>query len=190
MPFADELAAGVAVVHYDARWPEAFETLAVIVRSALGSLALKLDHIGSTSVPGLASKDCIDLQVRVESLDAGEIVGRFEAIGFRVRPEEWNRVETVGDIQWPKLVFAPPIGERLSNVHVRTAVSDTARSNLLFRDYLRANDVARDAWGGFKRKLARVTNDIQEYGQFKAGPTALLMMAAENWATDTRWVMP
>jgi GrpB-like predicted nucleotidyltransferase (UPF0157 family) len=120
----------------------------------------KVDHIGSTSVPGLAAKDCIDLQVRVDTLDEDKITGRFEKIGFRVRPEPWNRIEIAADRKWPKLVFAPPAGERASNVHVREALSETARRNLLFRDFLRANDTARDAWGDFKQHLALITTDI------------------------------
>jgi len=107
-----------------------------------------------------------------------------------VRPEAWNRTEIVAGRQWAKMVFAPPAGERASNIHVREALSETVRRNLLFRDFLRANDAARDAWGDFKQHLARIAPDIYQYGQAKAGPTEILMIAAESWAADTRWIVP
>jgi GrpB-like predicted nucleotidyltransferase (UPF0157 family) len=188
VPFPDELARGLAVVPYDIRWPGEFAVLARRVGSALGPVAVKVDHIGSTSVPGLAAKDCIDLQVRAGTLDNDLIISRFSAIGFRVRPDPWNQAEIAGGRTWPKLVFAPPPGERASNVHVREASGATARRNLLFRDFLRANDTARDAWGEFKQRLALIATDINEYGQVKAGPTAILMIAAESWAARTGWL--
>ena len=190
MPFPDELGRGIAVVPYDARWPDAFVALTNRVQGALEPLIVKVDHIGSTSVPGLAAKDCIDLQVRVDTLDEDTIISRFEKIGFRVRPEAWNRVEIAFGVKWQKLVFAPPPGERASNVHFREAASETARRNLLFRDFLRANDTARDAWGAFKHQLALIATDIYQYGQIKVGPTEILMIAAESWAADTGWVVP
>lgn len=190
MPFSDELERDLAVVPYDATWPDTFIALADRVEGALASLALRVDHVGSTSVPGLAAKDCIDIQVRVNVLDEAEIVGRFRKIGFRVRPEAWNHVEVAGGREWAKLVFAPPAGERAGNVHVREAFSATARRALLFRDFLRANDAARDAWGEFKQCLAAIAADIYEYGRAKAGPTEILMIAAESWAADTGWTIP
>jgi dephospho-CoA kinase len=175
----------VAVDPYDPEWPDAFTALAGGIKTALGSVAVAVDHIGSTSVPGLAAKDCIDIQVQVATLDRDAIVGHFERIGFRERPEPWNRIESTPTGQWPKLVFTPPIGERASNVHVRERGSGTARRNLLFRDFLRANGVARAAWGDFKQRLALIGPDIYQYGQAKAGPTEILMIAAESWASET-----
>jgi len=187
MPFPDELARGLAVVTYDPRWPADFVTLAGRVKAALGPMAVRVDHVGSTSVPGLAAKDCIDIQVEVRAL-AGELIsGRFAKIGFRLRPEPWNRVEATPAGPCPKLVFAPPAGERAGNVHVLAAASEALRCKLLFRDFLRANDTARDAWGDFKQRLALMTTDLYQYGQAKAGPTQILMIAAEGWASSTRW---
>lgn len=112
---------------------------------------------------------------------------RFARIGFRLRPEQWNRAGAAPVGPCPKLVFAPPPGERASNVHVLEAASEAARSKLLFRDFLRAHDAARDAWGDFKQRLATMAADIYQYGQAKAGPTEILMIAAEDWARQTRW---
>jgi GrpB-like predicted nucleotidyltransferase (UPF0157 family) len=62
------------------------------------------------------------------------------------------------------------------------AGSEAARRKLLFRDFLRANDMARDAWSDFKERLAAMASDIYQYGQAKAGPTEILLIAAESWA--------
>jgi GrpB-like predicted nucleotidyltransferase (UPF0157 family) len=86
----------------------------------------------------------------------------------------------------PKLVFAPPEGERASNIHVLEAASEAARRKLLFRDFLRAHDTARDAWSDFKQRLAAMATDIYQYGQAKDGPTLILLIAAESWARQTQ----
>jgi GrpB-like predicted nucleotidyltransferase (UPF0157 family) len=59
----------IEIVPYRASWPNEFKTLAAELRHALGDLALRIDHIGSTSIPGLAAKDRIDVQVTVTSLE-------------------------------------------------------------------------------------------------------------------------
>jgi GrpB-like predicted nucleotidyltransferase (UPF0157 family) len=190
VPFPDELARGLAVVAYDRRWPGDFAALARRIHGALGPETVQVSHVGSTSVPGLAAKDCIDVPVEVHALEEEPIVGRFAGIGFRLRPEPWNRSEPVPGGACPKLVFAPPEGERASNVHVLGAGSEAARRKLLFRDFLRANNTARDAWGDFKQRLATMASDIYQYGQAKAGPTEILLIAAESWARQTRWAPP
>ncbi|MGH3603147.1 MAG: GrpB family protein [Pseudonocardiaceae bacterium] len=190
MPFADELANRVTVVAYDLSWPADFRALARRLAAGVGSTARGIDHIGSTSVPGLAAKDCIDVQVRVDSLDEAPIASLFTNLGFRRRPEPWNQVENTGGRQWPKLVFAPPIGERAANVHVRESGSATARRNLLFRDFLRADEPARVAWGSFKQRLAQTAADLYDYGQIKQPATDVLMIAAENWARRAAWIDP
>jgi GrpB-like predicted nucleotidyltransferase (UPF0157 family) len=187
VPFPDELARGLVVVTYDPGWPAEFVALASRVKAALGPMAVRVEHVGSTSVPGLAAKDCIDVQVEAHALDEDLIPGRFAKIGFRLRPEPWNRVEDTPGGPFPKLVFAPPAGERASNIHVLAAASEAVRGKLLFRDFLRAHDTARDAWGGFKQRLALMTTDLYQYGQAKAGPTQILMIAAEGWASRTGW---
>lgn len=185
VPFPDELASGLAVVEYDPSWRRQFRTLAA--RKSARSPARCVNHIGSTSVPGLAAKDCIDVQVQVDVLAEDDLVRAFSAVGFRLRPEPWNRIEPVGGARWPKLVFAPPIGERPSNVHVREAGSASVRRNLLFRDFLRADEAARAAWGDFKRRLAQTATEIYDYGQIKSPANEVLMIAAEDWARRTVW---
>ncbi len=187
MPFPDELARGLALVAYDHRWPGDFAALTRRIQNALGQAVVRVSHVGSTSVPGLAAKDCIDVQIEVQALIEDLITGCFTRIGFRLRPEPWNRTEPTPVGPCPKLVFAPPEGERASNIHVVEAASEAARHKLLFRDFLRAHDAARDAWSDFKQRLAAMAADIYQYGQAKAGPTEILLIAAESWASQTQW---
>ncbi len=70
------------------------------------------------------------------------------------------------------------------------AASEAARRKLLFRDFLRAHGMARDAWSDFKQHLAAMAADIYQYGQAKAGPTEILMIAAESWAAQIQWEPP
>jgi GrpB-like predicted nucleotidyltransferase (UPF0157 family) len=188
MPFPDEVGAGVAVVEYDAGWPAEFVHLAGRLRRALGELALAVDHVGSTSVPGLPA-NCSDAQVRVAELSP-VLIELMESAGFRCRPEPWNRTEISNGYHCEKLVFGPPIGERATNVHLRRADGPNARFALLFRDYLRANPAARDTWGAFKQRLAQSVPDLADYGQIKAPATTLLMLTAEQWSTRTSWTVP
>ncbi|MGW7681087.1 GrpB family protein [Kribbella sp. NPDC054772] len=186
MPFPDELGPAVAVVDYNPDWPSEFTHLARRLRAALGDRALAIDHIGSTSVPGLPAKNCVDAQVRVADLGP-DLVELMESVGFRCRPEPWNRSEISFGQRCDKLVFAPPVGERATNIHLRLATGPNARYALLFRDYLRADTEARRTWGAFKQRLAQSVPDLADYGQIKAPATELLMTNAEHWATGTNW---
>jgi dephospho-CoA kinase len=188
MPFDDELRP-VRVMAYRPGWSAEFEALARRLGGALGTEAVAIDHVGSTSVPGLAAKDCVDVQVRVRTVDEARQEPLLSAIGFRCRPEPWNRTEVSGGRECGKLVFAPPPGERSCNVHLRRADGPNTRFALLFRDYLRADGDARAGWGAFKQRLAASVPDIFDYGQIKATATAVLMAGAERWAADTGWTV-
>jgi GrpB-like predicted nucleotidyltransferase (UPF0157 family) len=184
----------LVVKPYQATWPREFETLARRLTEALGSLAVRVDHIGSTSVPGLAAKDVIDVQVIVTSLQAtAAITEAMRRIGYQLRAGEWNLRDHVPagwqgpDSEWDKLVFGPPGGERPTNVHVRVHGRANERYALLFRDYLRANRRARQAWDEFKLRLAsHFPSDLATYGQLKDPATDLLIAAGDEWAERQR----
>lgn len=186
MPFADESAAGaVTVIAYQPFWSEEGEALTAELRRLVPN-ADAIDHIGSTAVPGLPAKDCLDAMVRVESVVDVDLRALVDA-GYRQRPETWNRAEPLGGVSYPKKVFAPPAGGRPVNIHIRQTGSPTARYALLFRDFLRADSDSRRAWGGFKARLAEAELDIYAYGQIKATAQPLLMRLAEQWAAETSW---
>lgn len=187
MPFPDELKPGGIAVHdYRPDWPAEFSTLDGQLRTLIGRYDPVIEHVGSTSVPGLAAKDVIDVVVLVDDLADERLGAALEDGGFRRRPEPWNRVEVTYGEEYAKLVFAPPVGARPCNVHVRER-TPSARYTLLFRDFLRADANARAGWGAFKQRLAETVTDLFDYGQIKAPATDVLMSAAERWAEQTGW---
>ena len=132
MPFDDEIsAAGVLVVPYRPSWPGEFELLGGSLASVLGAHARRIDHVGSTSVPGLAAKDCLDVSVSVDDVAEPSIDDLLTGAGYRQRPEPWNRVERSFGIASSKLVYAPPVGGRAVNIHVRTLGGPGARYSLV-----------------------------------------------------------
>ncbi|MFZ1879886.1 MAG: GrpB family protein [Gaiellaceae bacterium] len=189
---------GVVIVESRGEWSREFDSLAARIAGALGPLAVRIDHIGSTSVPGLAAKDVLDLQVIVRSLEPDEAIPeQFASIGFTSKlgdlklrdhvPTGWTGDESA----WDKLLFGPPTGERPSNVHVRVSGAPNERYALLFRDFLRANDRARELWGTFKEQLvAEVGGDRDLYVELKDPATDVLLTAAEEWARATGWGGP
>src|SRR5215212_11001581 len=88
---AEQTANSVIIVPYDERWPADFAAIGAALRGALGDLALRIDHIGSTSVPGLAAKDRIDVQVTVADFDRFEPVQvALERLGYTMVPGNLN----------------------------------------------------------------------------------------------------
>ncbi len=138
----------------------------------------------------MPAKDCIDVQVRVDQVDSETIVPALTTVGFRLRTEPWNTAETSFGVTSPKLVFDSALGARTANVHVRACGSPNATFALLFRDYLRNNPVASEAWGAFKVRLAQDVSNLYSYGQIKQPATVVLMEAAQRWAIDAGWTSP
>jgi GrpB-like predicted nucleotidyltransferase (UPF0157 family) len=172
---------------YRPDWPEEFERLRLRVADVLGGRAVRIDHIGSTSVPGLAAKDVIDVQVTVRQLgDAEALV----AAGFRETRGFGDHVppgQPVDELQWRKRFFNPPPGERPANIHVREEGRANQRYALLFRDYLRAHPLAADAYAELKRRLGDVLHDRGVYAEVKDPACDLIWVAAEEWAETTGW---
>ncbi len=110
--------------------------------------------------------------------------------GYRQRPEQWNLQEPANGRMWPKLVFAPPVGARSVNIHIRLAHAPSARRALPFRDYLRANPATADTWVVFKQAAADAADDLFQYGSLKDPAWLLLMELAEGWADGTNWAPP
>jgi dephospho-CoA kinase len=135
----------------------------------------------------MAAKDCLDMMVLVPDLATTAAETNLSAAGYRRRPEPWNNVEPADDIDWPKMVFAPPVGSRRVNVHVRTTGTPTARLALLFRDYLRRHRAQAHDWASLKVAAAATTADLAAYGQIKAPAWRILMQLAEQWADRTSW---
>lgn len=186
----------VTLTEWQPHWATDFAALAERITNAAGARIVRVDHIGSTSVPGMAAKDVIDVQVIVRNLPDPELADGLLAAGFTRSPgahelrdhvpESWR-----GDPgAWDKAVFRPPAGTRPGNVHVRVAGRPNERYALLFRDFLTDDRGACASWALFKRRLALAAPDLPTYGQIKDPASDILMAAAERWATATGWQPP
>lgn len=174
------------IVEYRDEWPREFDAVAARLRDVLGPLALRIDHIGSTSVPGLCAKDVIDVQVTVVSLEQPEL---NELAGLRSRQEiVSDHVPPGADPDadhWRKRYFDTE--DNRVHVHVRVAGRANQRYPLLFRDYLRAHRPAAEAYGLFKRRLAAICADTWTYADAKDPVCDIVMQSAEEWAARTGW---
>jgi dephospho-CoA kinase len=184
-----------AIVEPAASWAEEGRALAGRLRAALSDIALDIDHVGSTAVPGLAAKDVIDLQVCVFEIEPVDpIVKRLATAGFawvKTIRADTRRVGLfceAGAADWEKLLFRSPPQTRRVELHVRRHGAANARAALLLRDFLRADAGAREEYGRLKQALAAsVKNDFAAYSALKDPAMGLVMRLAECWAERTRW---
>src|SRR5947209_3352591 len=183
----------IEIVAYRREWSEEFSQIASDLREALGELAVQIDHIGSTSVPGLPAKDVIDVQVTVASLDPAErLRAAFRAAGYTLRADVYHDHRPPGasgpDADWEKRSADPPASLRPTNVHVRVLGRPNQRYALLFRDYLRSHPEAAAAYAAVKRCLAtHHAADIRAYVDIKDPVCDVIMSAAEEWASVISW---
>lgn len=179
----------VKIVPYQSTWARDFQQLAGIIRGALGDLAQRIDHIGSTAVPGLDAKDRIDIQVTVETLNQ-DVENALHSIGYS-RQDIYTDHPPFGQEsrseQWIKWFFTPPDGQRPTNLHVRVAGRANQHYALLFRDYLRAHPTSAAAYAELKRRLAQNLADPDAYPDVKDPAVDLIYFAAEDWAAATNW---
>jgi GrpB-like predicted nucleotidyltransferase (UPF0157 family) len=181
----------VEIVRYRGGWPKEFATIAARLRAGLSDLALRIDHIGSTSVPGLAAKDVIDVQITVAELDE-QAEAAMRGLGYRrspfIRGGDHRPPEADGpDTDWQKWFFDAPAGQRRTNTHMRVHGRPNQRYALLFRDYLRAHPKTAPAYARLTRQLAENLADADTYPDVKDPAVDLIFFAAEDWAIRTHW---
>jgi GrpB-like predicted nucleotidyltransferase (UPF0157 family) len=179
------------ILPYQSRWPQEFATLAASLRQALGELALRIDHIGSTSVPNLPAKDIIDIQVTVAHFDE-RLVTALAPLGYTLRAEVMSDhlpPAFQGSVsEWEKRYFRPPPGQRPTHLHVRAQGRANQRYALLFRDYLRNHPAAAAGYAELKRRLAAYCKtDHASYADLKDPVCDVIIAAAEEWALHTGW---
>lgn len=171
----------VEIVGYDADWPERFRAEAGAIRQALGDTAIRIDHIGSTAVPGLAAKPVIDIQLSVRSFGpSAAYEAPLEGLGYRLLP----------DPEEPDHRFYRRPGDRprRTNVHVCVSGGSWERRHLLFRDYLRSHREEADAYETLKREMAlRLGENRYEYTDAKGSFIREAQRRAEEWAATTGW---
>jgi dephospho-CoA kinase len=186
------------LVPYDESWPLTAARLIRRVSAALGDSALAVQHIGSTSVPGLSAKDVIDLQVGVRRLsdaDAPEFVKALADKGFPRSGGDENNCDDalpwIDDVTlWKKRFHCSADPGRIVHLHVREIDGPGWRYALLFRDWLRAKADERDAYAALKAQLAQMATTTTKYVEAK-GPWILEALArADAWARHTGWGSP
>ncbi len=180
----------VVIVDYQASWPQEFAEIARVLRSGLGALALRIDHIGSTAVPGLPAKDIIDIQITVSALNP-DVIYAMEKLGYKLPDGIYQDHVPPGGkqdpIEWEKLYFRAPAGQRSTHTHVRVQGRANQRYPLLFRDFLRCHPQTAEAYARLKRMLAEQLADPEMYPEVKDPAVDLIYLAAEEWAEKTGW---
>jgi len=150
----------ITVVDYDPNWPALFETLRAEIAGAISNLAVAIEHVGSTAVPGLAGKPIIDIDVLLRSAsDLSVCIERLAGIGYEHR----------GDLGIPEReAFATPPSRPAHHLYVCPPESKEFRRHVALRDYLRTHSADASAYGELKRSLAiRYRDERSAYAEGK-----------------------
>ena len=181
----------VEIVEYTPEWRKDYLRIAASLRSTCSRNIIRIDHIGSTSVPSLASKDIVDIQVTVKSLNDSEHIHLLNHVGFRNREDISSDIligVSESSVELRKQIFREPNGERRAHIHVREEGRLNQRYALLFRDFLRADPCVQRSYGIIKRQLAEMyPDDINGYLSIKDPAMDIIYRAAEHWATVENW---
>ncbi len=160
----------IEIVDYDTDWPNEFDRHAKKIAQAIGS-SVRIEHIGSTSVPGLAAKPIIDILVVVpDSANEEAYLPQLESAGYilRVREPDWHEHR----------MFRT--SEKDVHIHIYSTGCPEIQRNLTFRDRLRRNAEDRDRYQQVKRELAtKEWADMDAYATAKTGVIESVIDAAE-----------
>ena len=147
----------IIVLPYDEKWQQAFLDIKSELDAALGPLALSIEHVGSTSVPGLAAKPIIDIDVVVRKADLESAIKALATIGYE---HEGN-----GGIEGREM-FKYSGKEHLMDHHLYVCPEDSRelKRHVLFRDYLLSHPDAVQAYSQIKKEAAELyPHDIDSY---------------------------
>ncbi|HET7277419.1 MAG TPA: dephospho-CoA kinase [Dermatophilaceae bacterium] len=198
VPFAHNLAHGIrsrrserlSISEPDPTWPAQAQRLLARLQLAFGPAGVTADHVGSTAVPGLAAKDVIDLQVGVASLqvaDEPHLLRRLGDAGFPRAAGTWADTDRRSGGRLPKRLHGSCDPGRVVHIHVREVGSPGWRWSLLFRDWMRADERAREEYAGLKRTLAARLATTSEYADAKEPWFDEVGQRAEAWAARSGW---
>jgi GrpB-like predicted nucleotidyltransferase (UPF0157 family) len=165
----------IVVSDYDPEWPDRFESLRERIWPQVEDLAIRVDHIGSTAVPGLAAKPIIDMDIVVPSTDeVRPVIDQLAATGY-----SWR-----GDLGIAGREALWPTSDEQLPLHNLYVVVENNRAHLdhwLLRDMLRENPEARDRYGELKKRNAELAgNDMDVYVRAKAALVAELLTEARQ----------
>jgi GrpB-like predicted nucleotidyltransferase (UPF0157 family) len=151
----------IVVVDYDPEWPRVFETLRAPIWNTLADLAISIEHVGSTAVPGLAAKPVVDIDVVVPPEHVAAAIARLATLGY----------EHKGDLGIPgREALRHPPGSPRHHLYVCPAGNLALANHLAIRDALRADPAAAQAYGDLKKRLAvAYADDVDGYVAAKTG---------------------
>jgi GrpB-like predicted nucleotidyltransferase (UPF0157 family) len=170
----------IVLVPHDPAWAARFALLRSELLRALAGIAVRVEHIGSTAVPGLDAKPIIDIQVGVpDPDDEARLTPPMQALGYELRVREPGEHR----------MYRTPA--RDVHVHIWVAGSDHERRHLVFRDWLRRSPGDRELYAATKRALAkRAWSDSNDYADAKDEVIADITARAEAWARASGWAFP
>lgn len=170
----------IEICDWSPEWPEKFQARAEAIRNALGPRALRIDHIGSTSINGLAAKPIIDVQVSVVDFEPmSGLVEPLERVGYL-----WRATNP----ELTKRYFREGSGQDRTHIHVRRFGTWHEQWALLFRDYMRLHVEEHGPYVALKRALAeRFGDDRAAYTNGKADHLWSVIRRADRWAAETGW---
>lgn len=194
-PFAHNVKTGRAaswapeLVPADPDWAAEAQRILARLRTACGHRASRIDHIGSTAVPGLDAKDVIDIQITVASLDAAdELAAPLLAAGYVRTPVTEDTVHTGNAELWHKALFCSADPGRPTNVHVRVDGWPNQQFALLFVDWVTANPAVRDEYLDVKGRIAgQGHTSTADYAEAKEPWFVDAYRRAWEWADTTGW---
>jgi len=171
----------VLVEEHDPAWRVRFDAVRARLLDVLGVTAVRVDHVGSTAVPGLAAKPVIDVQVSVPDVEEEAAYrAAIEGLGYPMRSREPGH----------RYFRTPPRTVHRIQIHVCQHGSDWEREHLLFGDYLRAHPDAIHRYATVKRSLAeRYGGDRLGYTEGKTPFIRNALRKAEDWARQTGWTV-
>ncbi|MGW7574938.1 GrpB family protein [Streptomyces sp. NPDC054765] len=168
------------IVEYDPRWPMIFARLSVVLHDGLGPLVLRIEHVGSTAVPGLPAKPVVDMDAVIPTRAIlAEVVAALRLLGYAHE----------GDLGITgREAFAAPDGTPEHHLYVCAADSPELARHLTFRDFLRTHPESARRYGALKRDLAQRHED--DRSAYTLGKSAFIENALARAQSEARQQTP
>lgn len=169
----------IVLVANDEQWPDQFREHQARIARALGPIAVRIEHVGSTAISGLSAKPIIDIQVSVAHVEDED-----SYLPDLLNADYLLRVREPGH----RMVRTSTLDV---HVHICEVGSDWERRHLLFRDWLRRDTHDREAYERLKRELSRKEwADMNDYAEAKGPLISDITQRAESWARASNWNLP
>ncbi len=173
----------VRIVDYDPNWPVVFSRLAAVIKHQLGQAVQSIEHVGSTSVPGLPAKPIIDLDVVIaEEAELPQVCALLAELGYQHQGNQGIEGREAFKREDETVPWTEPRAEWMTHhLYVCPANSRELARHLAFRDYLRSHPDARAAYGELKQQLAeQYTYDRDGYTEAKTEFISKILQSVLN----------